>query len=210
MPGRKEPLEVRREGILRAAATVAIRDRLAGVTARAVAAEAGVSSGLIFFHFGSVEQLVVELLDWLLERTIVPSIDAEPLLPGDEPAARLIDAIRSDLARLPSQRHRLELFFEYWVMGSRHPEVRRTIRGALDRYRAALRPIAAAVTERYPDRYVGVSPEALAEVVASFVEGCAMQIVLEPDRFDVERSMTTLAALVRHPSAASQSIPLAL
>lgn len=196
--------------MLRAAATVAIRDRIAGVTARAVAAEAGVSSGLVFFHFGSVEQLVVELLDWLLERTIVPAIDAEPLLPGDEPAARLIEAMRSDLARLPSQRQRLELFFEYWVMGSRHPEVRRTIRGALDRYRLALRPIAAAVIERYPDRYVGVSPEALTEVVASFVEGCAMQVVLDPERFDVERSMTTLAALVRHPVAASQPIPLAL
>jgi hypothetical protein len=60
------------------------------------------------------------------------------------------------------------------------------------------------VIERYPDRYVGVSPEALAEVVASFVEGCALQLVLDPTKFDVERSMTTLVSLVRHP------VPLSL
>ena len=49
MPGRKEPEEERRDAILRAAYVVATRERLGGVTARAVAAEAGVSSGLVFF-----------------------------------------------------------------------------------------------------------------------------------------------------------------
>lgn len=199
MPGRKAPLQVRREAILRAAAAVAVRDRLAGVTARAVAAEAGISSGLVFFHFGSIDDLVVELLGWLLDRTIVSSVDEEPLIPGDEPGARLIGAIGRDLARLPRQRAVLSLFFEYWVLGARHPQVRARLREGLDRYRAALRPIAEAVTERYPDRYVGVPPEALADVVATFVEGCALQLVLDPAKFDVERSMTTLAALVRHP-----------
>ena len=199
MPGRKAPLQVRREAILRAAAAVAIRDRLAGVTARAVAAEAGISSGLVFFHFGSIDDLVVELLGWLLDRTIVASVDEEPLFPGDDPATRLVGAIGRDLRRLPRQREVLALFFEYWVLGARHPQVRGRLRLALDRYRSQLRPIGEAVIERYPDRYVGVSPEALADVVATFVEGCALQLVLDPGKFDVERSMATLAALVRHP-----------
>lgn len=206
MPGRKAPQDVRRDAILRAAAAVAIRERLSGVTARAVAAEAGISSGLVFFHFGSVDELVVELLDWLLGRTIVSSLDDDPFVPGDDPAGHLLGAIGRDLARLPRQRAVLALFFEYWVLGARHPAVRRKLRAALDRYRAALRPIGETLIERYPERYDGVSPEALAEVVASFVEGCALQLVLDPTRFDVERSMTTLAALVRHPVA----VPLAL
>ncbi len=208
MPGRKASQEVRRAGILRAAAAVAVRNRLSGVTARAVAAEAGISSGLVFFHFGSIDVLVVELLDWLLDRTIVSSVDEEPLFPGDEPAARLIGAIGRDLGRLPRQRQVLALFFEYWVLGARHPVVRAKLRAGLDRYRASLRPVGEAVIERYPDRYVGVSPEALADVVATFVEGCALQLVLDPAKFDVERSMTTLAALVRHPVAAA--VPLSL
>ena len=71
MGGRKQPEEQRREEILRAAFVVAARDRLTGVTARAVAAEAGISSGLVFFHFESVDALLGELLDWLLDRTQV-------------------------------------------------------------------------------------------------------------------------------------------
>src|SRR4028119_548076 len=55
----------------RAAFAVAAREGLAGVTARAVAAEAGVSSGLVFFHFGTVDALLAALLDWLLARTLV-------------------------------------------------------------------------------------------------------------------------------------------
>jgi len=206
MPGRKAPQGVRRDAILRAAAAVAVRERLSGVTARAVAAEAGISSGLVFFHFGSVDDLIVELLDWLLTRTIVSSLDDDPLVPGDDPAARLLGAIGRDLGRLPRQRAVLALFFEYWVLGARHPAVRRKLRAALDRYRASLRPIGETLIERYPERYEGVSPEALAEVVASFVEGCALQLVLDPSRFDVERSMTTLAALVRHPVSLSLAV----
>ncbi|NUQ19798.1 MAG: TetR family transcriptional regulator, partial [Gemmatimonadaceae bacterium] len=51
----RAPAERRREDILRAAFAVAARDRLDGVSARAVAAEAGVSAGLVFFYFESFD-----------------------------------------------------------------------------------------------------------------------------------------------------------
>ena len=58
MPGRKVPEEQRRLEILKAAYRVAARDRLTGLTAQAVAAEAGVSKGLVFFHFGNRDALL--------------------------------------------------------------------------------------------------------------------------------------------------------
>ena len=202
MGGRKQPVEQRREDILRAAFAVAARDRLTGVTARAVAAEAGVSSGLVFFYFKSVDALLVELLDWLLERTLVAG-EVAFLVAGDaEPAARMMAVIRRDIERLPRQRARVELFFDYWVLGTRHPGIRERIRRALDRYRDAFRPLAEAVVRSDPERYAGISAEGLATVASSFVEGCALQVVMDPGRFDVERSMATLAALVRAPAAA--------
>jgi TetR/AcrR family transcriptional repressor of bet genes len=88
------------------------------------------------------------------------------------------------------------------VLGTRHPLVRGRIRGALDRYRDSFLPLAQAVVESDPERYAGITPEGLAEVAASFVEGCALQVVMDPARFDVERSMATLAALVRRPASA--------
>lgn len=196
MPGKKAPEEQRRDEILRAAFAVAARDGLAGVSARSVAAEAGVSTGLLFFHFKSVDLLLVALLDWVLERTIVAGeVDGLTAAIAD-PAARMMAIVRRDVERLPRQRVRVELFFDFWVVGTRHPLVRRKIRAALDRYRQSLRPTADAVVASAPARWAGVTADGLAGVVASYIEGCALQAVMDPGRFDVEQSMTTLAALV--------------
>ena len=201
MPGRRAPEEERREAILRAAFTVAARERLGAVTARAVAAEAGVSAGLVFFYFESVDKLLVELLDWLLAHTLVAADTPDRLSEVGDPGARMMLAIRRDVEWLPKQRERVELFFDYWVLGTRHPAIRRKIRRALNRYRDAFEPLARALVESDPERYSGMSAEGLASVAAGFVEGCALQVVMDPTEFDVERSMTTLAALVRAPAS---------
>lgn len=201
MPGRRAPEEERREAILRAAFAVAARERLGAVTARAVAAEAGVSAGLVFFYFESVDKLLVELLDWLLAHTLVAADTPDRLSEVSDPGARMMLAIRRDVEWLPKQRERVELFFDYWVLGTRHPTIRRKIRRALNRYRDAFEPLARALVESDPDRYSGMSAEGLASVAAGFVEGCALQVVMDPTEFDVERSMTTLAALVRAPAS---------
>lgn len=195
--------EERREEILLAAYHVATRERLAGVTARAVATEAGISSGLIFFYFESIDRLLIELLDWLLARTIVAAEVGELFLDADDAAARMIAIIGRDVERLPQNRERVELFFDYWVLGTRHPGIRERIRAALDRYRDAFLPLAERVVASEPRRYGGMTAEGLAAVAAGFVEGCALQAVMDPAGFDVDRSLATLAALVRRPVAAA-------
>lgn len=200
MPGRKAPEEQRREEILRAAYRVAARERLAGLTGRAVAAEAGVSSGLVFFHFGDRDGLLVALLEWLLEVTVVGP-ELPTLLYGRTPGERMLSAIRRDVERLPRQRERVELFFDFWVMGTRHSDVQRMIRAALDRYRDAFRPLAEAVVDAEPERYAGVDADGLAAVAAGFIEGCALQVVMDPERFDVDAYMRTVQTLVTDPLA---------
>ena len=200
MPGPKQPEEKRRDAILRAAYTVAARERLGGVTARAVATEAGVSSGLVFFYFESIDNLLVALLDWLFERTIART--QRSLANGaaaDDPAARLIDTVATAVRRLPRERERVELFFDYWVLGTRHPAIRRKIRRALTVYRESFVAGAQAAIDANPDRYAQTTAEGLADVIASFLYGCALQIVTDPAPFDVERTLATLDALVRQP-----------
>ena len=203
MPGRKEPEEERRDAILRATYVVAARERLGGVTARAVAAEAGVSSGLVFFYFESIDNLLVALLDWLLERTVaraqlVPTVD----LADADPAAQLIASVAAAIRRLPRERERVELFFDYWVLGTRHPAIRRKIRRALALYRESYLVGAQAVIDAHPERYAATTADGLADVIASVLYGCALQIVTDPARFDVERTLATLDALVRQPVTA--------
>ncbi|HEX3157600.1 MAG TPA: TetR family transcriptional regulator C-terminal domain-containing protein [Gemmatimonadaceae bacterium] len=199
MPGRKAPEEQRRHDILRAAFAVAARSGLAGVTARSVATEARISSGLVFFYFKTIDALLIALLDWLLERTIVAGEVRGLAVTIADPAERMLAIVRRDIERLPRQRARVELFFDYWVLGTRNPAVRQTIRGALDRYRDSLLVIAQQVVESAPQRFAGVTPLGLAGVVAGFIEGCALQAVMDPSRFDVEQYMATLGALVAHP-----------
>lgn len=201
MPGRKAPEAARRRDILQAAYRVAARDRLGGLTVRAVAAEAGVSAGLLLFHFESKDGLLVDLLDWMLSRTIVAGeLHRRP--PADtEPVAWLMAVVERDLTHLLDQRERVELFYDYWVLGTRHEVIRRLIRRALRRYRDAFRPAAEAIIAAHPERYAGLSSDDLAGVCAAFIEGCATQTVLDPEQFDVARAMATLRALVVQPVA---------
>lgn len=195
MPGQRAPEEERKEQILRAALTIATRERLEGLSTRRVASEAGLSNGLVFFHFKTKDALLVALLDWLLEETAVPEIDAD-LLRIPSALDRLLELLRREIARLLVERSRVELFFDYWVMGTRHPEIRQRIRGALERYRALLRPMAEEIVAEAPERFPGVSAEGLAAVVVGFIEGCAVQAVIDPDNFDVEQFMATAQGLV--------------
>jgi AcrR family transcriptional regulator len=196
MPGRRAPEDQRREAILAAAFAVAARERLTGLTARAVATEAGVSSGLVFFYFKSRDALLRALLGWLLARTIVAAEVADIAAHVENPRARMFAIVARDIERLPKQRARVELFFDYWVLGTRDDEIRRTIRAALDRYRDAFLPLAEAVIRDDPARWPGADAQGLAGIAAAFVEGCALQTVMDPERFDVRRVMRTLAGLL--------------
>jgi TetR/AcrR family transcriptional regulator, transcriptional repressor of bet genes len=198
MPRRRAPEDERRGEILRAAAKVAARERLTGLTVQRVAEEAGVSKGLVFFYFESRDTLLVSLLEWILERTLVAQVDEE-IIRSETPQQRLFAVLRHDIERLPAARERVELFFDYWVMGTRHPEIQRMIRDALTRYRDALRPFAEEVAAADPERYRQVGAEGLAAVAASFIEGCALQVVMDPEGFDVARYLETVRALVARP-----------
>lgn len=195
MPGRRAPEAARREQILAAAFAVAGRVRLEGLTIRAVAEAAKLSPGLVLFHFESRDALVVALLDWLLEGTIIgepaPEVRA---LPSAE--ARLLGFVRQELELLPGRRPRLELFFDFWVAGTRHPRIRHRIRRALARCRDALVPLASEVVAAQPSRFRGVTGTDLAGLVVAVIEGYVMQAVVDRRAFDVARVAHTVATVV--------------
>lgn len=206
MPGPKASEELRRETILRAAFAIAARDRLGGVTVRAVAERARVSTGLVFFYFESKDALLEALLGWLLEHTLVAGEMPKVVAAAGTPADRMLAVLRRDVERLPRQRARVELFFDYWVLGTRQPAIRRMIRAALDRYRDAFVPLARDIVAATPQFWGSVTPDALATVAASFVEGCALRVVLDPETFDVETYMATLATLVASPARVASGL----
>lgn len=197
MPGEKLPENERREAILEGAFRVAARETLGGLSMREVAEEAGVSKGLVFFHFSDKESLLLALLDWMLERG--PRVEVPPELasaPDMHPARRLIEVVGHQVALLEERRARVELFLDFWVMGTGVPEIQERIHDAFERYRQEFEPYTEAVVEALPDRFRDGDAAGLAGVVVSFIEGCALQITAEAERFDVRRYMSAVRGLV--------------
>jgi TetR/AcrR family transcriptional repressor of bet genes len=205
MPGRKAPEAERRQQILAAASAVAVRDRLEGLTIRAVAAEAGVSPGLVAFHFGSRDGLLKALLDWLLETTLGFEPEVEPIR-ETAPPDRLLGLVEQELAALPERRERIELFFDYWVRGTRDPELRRAMRAAGDRLRAMYEPFAAEAIAHDPVRFAGIAPRDLARAAVGLIQGCAVQAIVAPEDADPEGLIGAIRALVR-PAAPGSGPP---
>lgn len=197
MGRRRLPEEERREEILAAAFEVAVRDKLRGLNMRSVAEEAGVSKGLVFFHFQDKETLLLSLLDWVVERG--PRVEIPPEVAADEtshPAVRLLNLVRHQVAGLPARQERVELFLDFWVMGTSVPETKRRIKAAFDRYRAEFLEFAQPVVEALPERFGEHDAEGLSAVVVSFIQGCALQLIADPENFDVDRYMRAVRGLV--------------
>lgn len=193
MPGKKESEELRREQIVQAAFRVAAREGLEQLTIRLVAAEAGLSTGLVFFHFTSKEMLLLALLDWLLD-----SLFENWETPDDlSPVEHLLALLRLDLqdtyqGQGEQAAVRLELFFTYWAMAVRNPAINERMRHAIERSRQAFLPAVQAVIESDPVRFRQVTPDELVTVVLALTQGCAIQSLLNGHRIDVEHIVAVI------------------
>lgn len=194
MPGTKAPEEERRSQILAAAFEVAARRGLDGLTTRLVAQRAQLSAGLVPFHFKTREHLLVALLDWLLATTTVLHV-TDDIAGIPEPLARFLALLEREMHRLSSEPRRIRLFFDYWVMGTRHPEIRRKMRAELGRYREAFRPMAEEILRAEPERFGRVTPAGLAGLAVSFIKGCAIQSIIDP-RFDIDEYLAAAHSLL--------------
>ncbi|MGH9421780.1 MAG: TetR/AcrR family transcriptional regulator [Thermoanaerobaculia bacterium] len=178
MPGTKIAESLRREQIVRAAHQIASRGGLRAVTIRDVARRAGISTGLVEFHFRTKQRVLLALLDHVLATTITLRVgpDLEMIL---DPLERLIALLRQEMARLSADPMHNRLFFEFWNEGMWNRAVRDRMKRELDRYRAAFRPMAEAVIASDPVRFAGITADSLAAVTVSFIKGCAVQSMVE-------------------------------
>jgi AcrR family transcriptional regulator len=195
MPGTKAPEAARREQILAAAYEVAAREGLDGTTILQVAAAAGLSPGLVMFHFKTKRQLLLSLLDRLLATTTVLHV-GEDIARLSSPHDRLIALLRQEMHRLSREPLRIRLTFDYWTAGIRDAEIRARLRAEFARYREAFRPLASAVLQAEPERFVGVTPDGLAAVAVSFIKGCAVQSMIDPEHFDISQYLAAAEGLM--------------
>jgi len=199
VPGEKAPEHERREQILSAAFRVAASDGLSAVTSRRVAAEAGLSAGLIAFHFGTMDALILALLDWWLERLSAP---LHRYRPGarEQPCETMVKLMNAEIRRVARDRASAELFFDFWALGTRRPEIRARIRDELGRYRKAFHRIAAGDAPGPGDLPGSTDEDSAAGVAAlavALIQGYAVQAALDPAAVPAEGYMELAASLLR-------------
>jgi AcrR family transcriptional regulator len=193
VPGRKVPEAERREQLLAAAYLIAVRDGLDQVTARRVADEAGASPGLVFFHFGSKDGLLLALLEHLLAGALDAEVTPDVAVLASA-VDRLLALLRVEIEGLPEQRGAVELFFAYWVSLGRQAAFRDRISAALERYHSVFVPVCADVVEELG---LTASGDELATYVVSLIEGAAVRVVLDLATFDTEAFLSVAAQQLR-------------
>src|SRR5690606_28270308 len=201
MPGQKAAEAERRAQILEAAYEIAAADGLDRLTMRRVAAEAGLSHGLVHFHFRSKAELLLALLDWVLERT--PEYTLPASARAVEPLDRLLALLRQEVRRPTSDRRRLLLFFDFWSLGTRHPGIRGRMRAEFARRRDAFRPMLEELRRAEPDRFRGTSVDAMAAALVALIKGAAVQAVLDPRAFDTDAFLKAIDAMLPQLASAA-------
>ena len=195
MVRKRVPEEVRREQILKAASDVACRDGITGVTVRAVAAEASVSHALVLFHFGRKERLINDLLEWVIARTAVLHV-SDDIARFPHARDRLYALLQQEMTRQARQPEYTRLFLEYWALGVRHEGIRTRISAELERYRAAFEEIMEEFVLAEPATFAQASPRALAAVAVSWINGCAVQAMIDPVHFDTDEYLVAVQGMI--------------
>jgi TetR/AcrR family transcriptional regulator, transcriptional repressor of bet genes len=194
MPGTKVAERERREQIVRAAYDVATGEGLRSITIRSVAMEAEISPGLVLFHFESKENLIQAVADWVISTTTVLHVGPD-ILAIEDPLERLLTLLRQEMRRLTSEPKRIRVFFELWNAGLRDRRLGGPIQQELARYRQAFRPMVEEALAADPERFGGVTVDALTAVAVSFIKGAAVQSMIEP-RLDIAAYVGASEALL--------------
>lgn len=187
----------RREAILEAAFSVASKERLDAVTTRRVAEVAGVSAGLVSFHFESKDKLLLALCALVIDE-VQSALTAPPSEVEKCARAQLVRFLFERVSNFekPRVRERIELFFDFWVMSTRAPAIRRQLEHALAAVKLGLAPIAQRVIDEDPARFAGLEPSKLSATIVALLHGAAIQRVVEGRDHDDRAVVDTLSALL--------------
>ena len=151
---------------LDAAERLLVEDGYAGITTRRVAEEAGANHGLVHYYFGSMENLLVRVLDRFTQRLIARQ---RAMYAADEP---FIEKWRAAMRYLDADREYQKVWWELQALAWNRPELREPVAHVNGEWRAVLTEALAEPLERYG---LPIPLEALVSLVITFNEGIMLE-----------------------------------
>jgi AcrR family transcriptional regulator len=150
------------QALLDAAERLLVEVGAAGISTRQVAKAAGVNHGLVHYYFGSVEQLLVRVLERFTERLI----ERQRQMYAEE--APFLEKWRTAMAYLEEDQPYQKLWFELQALAWNRPELHERLARVHAEWRAVLLEAFAPVHEQLG---LELSLEALVTLVYTFNEG---------------------------------------
>ena len=134
----RQQAEIRREEILRSAATVVARKGFARTRVADVAAELGISPGLVFYHFDSKERLLSEAFVLASDRELA-AMEAVVAGPGSHTERlRNVIGLYQQVAAEPADLEVWSRNIDAWAEGRYTDEIREVVRRNDTRWRHGL------------------------------------------------------------------------
>ncbi len=139
----------------------------AGITTRRLAAEARANQGLVHYYFGSMENLLVRVLERFTDRLI-----ARQQALYEDPDVPFLEKWRTAMRYLDSDREYQKVWYELQALAWNRPKLRARVAHVDDEWRAVLRVALAEPRER---QAVEMPLEALVALVITFNEGIILE-----------------------------------
>jgi AcrR family transcriptional regulator len=173
---RKETQQQTRERLLGAAAKVFARRGYHRATVDEIASEAGFTIGALYSNFAGKEELFLALADRQVEERVVEVSAIAEAAEGEDPGKDAAEQLRAFLERDPDWPL---LFYEFWSLSVRNPE----LQGELAKRRDAIRDALAETLERVAKRHgfeLRFPAPALATAIAASLNGLAFERAADP------------------------------
>jgi AcrR family transcriptional regulator len=154
------------QALLDAAERLLVEVGAAGITTRKVAEEAGANHGLVHYYFGSVEQLLVRVLERFTERLIERQRE---MYAADSP---FLEKWRTAMAYLDEDRPYQKLWFELQALAWNRPELQERLARVHAEWQAVLTEAFEPVRQRLG---VDIPLQALVTLVYTFNEGIMLE-----------------------------------
>jgi AcrR family transcriptional regulator len=155
------------EALLDAAERLLVEVGHAGITTRRLAEEAGVNHGLVHYYFGSIENLLVRVLERFTERLISRQRE---MYGADVP---FVEKWRTAMGYLISEDVTYEkIWLELSALAWNHPELRERVAGIDARWRAVLTE---AFEQARREHAIDMPIEALVSLVMTFNIGIMVE-----------------------------------
>ena len=154
------------QALLDAAERLLVEAGAAGITTRRVAEEAGSNHGLVHYYFGSIEQLLVRVLDRFTERLIERQ---RQMYGADVP---FLERWRTAMCYLDEDRAYQKIWFELQSLSWNRPELREHLAQVHGDWQQVLTEAFAPVRDRLG---IEMPLDALVTLVYTFNEGVMLE-----------------------------------